>query len=67
MYWKELDKGLPKNQSMTVQRWPPENKLKTGFDLAQPKGRQAVLMALAKIRQSLLQGGEVEEGKQLLS
>jgi len=69
MYWEELSKGLPKKQSMTVQRWPSENGLKTGFDFAQPEGRQAVLTALAKIRESLLQDEENEgegEDEQLL-
>ena len=59
MYWEELGKGLPKNQSMTVQRWPARNSFKTGFDFAQPTGRREVFTALAKIRESLLQ----EEGE----
>ena len=64
MYWEELGKGLPKKQSMTVQRWPAGNGLKTGLDFAQPKGRRTVLTALAKIRESLLQEVEREEGEE---
>ncbi|CAG8648724.1 3572_t:CDS:2, partial [Paraglomus occultum] len=59
MYWEELGKGLPKNQSMTVKRWPARNSFDTSFDLAQPEGRREVFTALAKIRKSLLQ----EEGE----
>ncbi|CAG8646754.1 7905_t:CDS:2, partial [Paraglomus occultum] len=58
MYWEELGKGLPKNQSMTVKRWPAGNSFDTSFDFAQPEGRREVFTALAKIRESLLQEGE---------
>jgi hypothetical protein len=53
-YWKELESGLPKEQSVRIQRWPARNGLKSGFNLAEPTGRQQVLEALAKIRESLL-------------
>ena len=54
-YWKELDKGLPKEQKVEVKRWPTKNGLKTGFDLAEPDQRRTVLTALVRIRESLLQ------------
>ena len=57
-YWMELANGLPKGESVKVQRWPGENGLATGFDLAEPKGRRSVLRALTKIRESLLQDEE---------
>ena len=53
-YWKELGLGLPQKQSIVINRWPGENHLKSGLDLAEPDGRRAVLTALTKIRQSLL-------------
>ncbi|CAG8456235.1 13924_t:CDS:2, partial [Dentiscutata heterogama] len=55
MYWMELANGPPKEEAVKVQRWPAENGLKTGFDLAEPDGRRTVLTALVKIRESLLQ------------
>ncbi|PKY31828.1 hypothetical protein RhiirB3_449637 [Rhizophagus irregularis] len=54
-YLKEIRKGLPKRQSIEIQRWSGQNGLRTGFDFASPKGRQAVLTALARIQQFLLQ------------
>ncbi|EXX61717.1 hypothetical protein RirG_168600 [Rhizophagus irregularis DAOM 197198w] len=48
-YLKEIRKGLPKRRSIEIQRWPGQNGLRTGFDFASPKGRQAVLTALARI------------------
>ena len=54
-YWRELEDGVPHSQSVEVQRWPRENTLESGFDLAQPAGRRAVLKALVQIRESLLQ------------
>ncbi|CAG8576092.1 5536_t:CDS:2 [Paraglomus occultum] len=54
-YWRELDDGVPQSQSVEVQRWPRENTLLSGFDLAQPAGRRAVLKALVQIRELLLQ------------
>ena len=54
-YWKELGLGLPQKQSIVINRWPGENHIKSGLDLAEPDGRRAVLTALTKIRQSLLQ------------
>lgn len=53
-YWMELANGLPKEQKVEVERWPIDNGLKTGFDLAEPAGRRTVLTALTKIRESLL-------------
>ena len=71
-YWEALEKGLPKDQSVKFQRWPARNGLKSGFDLAEPNGRQAVLTALAKIRELLLreedeEGDEGEEEDEQLS
>jgi len=60
-YWKELESGLPKDQSVKIQRWPPKNGLRTGFDFAEPVGRQKVLEALTKIRESLLVESNDEE------
>lgn len=54
-YLKELSRGLPKTQSVTIRRWPKKNGLRTGFDISDSDGRQTVLMALAKIRQFLSQ------------
>ena len=54
MYWTELDYGLPQEQSIEIQRWPPDNGLTAGFDLSEPDGRRTVLTALTKIRESLL-------------
>ncbi|RHZ89724.1 hypothetical protein Glove_12g67 [Diversispora epigaea] len=54
-YWEELEKGLPKNQSVVVKRWPAKNGWKSGFNFAEPDGRREVLTALVKIRQKLLQ------------
>ena len=65
MYWMELANGLPKEESVKVQRWPAENGLMTGFDLAEPDGRRTVLTALAKIRKSLLQEEDKGEDEQL--
>ncbi|CAG8526899.1 4114_t:CDS:2 [Paraglomus occultum] len=53
-YWEELLFGLPKQQSIVIKRWPGANGLRTGFDLAEPDGRQKVLTALIKIRQYLI-------------
>ena len=57
----ELDNGLPKKQKVEVERWPIENGLRTGFDLAEPDGRRTVLTELVKIRESLLQEKDKEE------
>ncbi|CAG8709130.1 3430_t:CDS:2 [Ambispora leptoticha] len=54
VYWLELEEGLPTKQSVEIRRWPPQNGLKTGFDLAEPDGRQTVLTSLIKLRQFLL-------------
>ncbi|EXX70137.1 hypothetical protein RirG_090090 [Rhizophagus irregularis DAOM 197198w] len=53
-YLMELDKGLPQRQSVKIQRWPANNDLRAGFDLAEPNGRRSVLTAFAKIRSSFL-------------
>ncbi|CAB4394260.1 unnamed protein product [Rhizophagus irregularis] len=52
-YWEELGEGLPNNQSVIIERWPGENGLKTGVDLADPDGRRSVLRALIRIRETL--------------
>lgn len=48
-YWNELVDGCPRNQSITVTRWPASSDPKKGFDLAEPNGRQAVLDAFNRI------------------
>ncbi|RHZ80756.1 hypothetical protein Glove_132g70 [Diversispora epigaea] len=53
IYWKELEKGLPKKQSIEIQRWPADNSLRSGFDLAEPDGRRTVLNSLFKISRFL--------------
>ncbi|RHZ75851.1 hypothetical protein Glove_209g101 [Diversispora epigaea] len=53
-YWKDLEKGLPKDSLIEVQRWPTMNGLMEGFDFAKPEGRKIVLEALAKFRHFLL-------------
>ncbi|CAG8435354.1 5565_t:CDS:1, partial [Diversispora eburnea] len=50
----ELDKGLPKKQSVEIKRWQSENGWKDGFNFTEPKERQKVLTALVKIWQKLL-------------
>ena len=59
-YWMELEKGLPNKQKFEIERWPAENGLTTGFDLAEPDGRRTVLTELVKIRESLLQEEDKE-------
>ncbi|CAG8628887.1 5305_t:CDS:2 [Paraglomus occultum] len=54
-YWKELKKGLPQKQTITILRWPGGSDPNAGLDLAEPAGRRSVLRALVKIRESLLQ------------
>ncbi|CAG8644716.1 3397_t:CDS:2 [Ambispora leptoticha] len=54
IYWKELEEGLPKVQSIEIRRWPAKNSLRSGFDLAEPSGRETVLKSLLKIRQFLV-------------
>ncbi|CAG8642012.1 1934_t:CDS:2, partial [Diversispora eburnea] len=39
-YWKELEKGLLKEQSIEILRWPANNGLRSGFDLANPDQRE---------------------------
>ncbi|CAB4419323.1 unnamed protein product [Rhizophagus irregularis] len=53
LYWKELQDGLPKTE-VKIERWPAENGLETGYDLAEPDGRQNALTALIRLRESLL-------------
>jgi len=54
LYWMELANGLPERQSARIERWPAENGLMTGFDLAEPAGRQSALTALIRICETLL-------------
>src|SRR5205823_12238729 len=54
LYWMELENGLPERQRVRIERWPAENGLMTGFDLAEPAGRRSALTALIRIRESLL-------------
>ncbi|CAJ0632552.1 13845_t:CDS:2 [Entrophospora sp. SA101] len=54
-YWDELGIGCPRQQSITVLRWPGNSSDPiVGFDLAEPNGRRDVLEALSRIRQYLL-------------
>ncbi|CAG8773378.1 13031_t:CDS:2, partial [Racocetra persica] len=53
-YWEELDLGLPKDQLVVIERWPPKNGKDEGLDISKIGGRKAVLTALAKIRKYLL-------------
>lgn len=53
-YWEELGVGLPSKQSVIIVRWPGENGLETGVDLAEPGGRRLVLSALIRIREALI-------------
>jgi len=54
-YFEELGKGLPRKQSVMIERWSGTNGKTTGLDLIGPEGRKAVLNALIKIRQYLLE------------
>jgi hypothetical protein len=54
-YWKEIKRGLPRKNEITVLRWPPGINPITGLDFAEPDGRRAILTALVKIRQFILQ------------
>ena len=54
-YWKELKRGLPRKQSITILRWPGGDNPESGLDLAEPAGRHLVLEALVKLHESLLQ------------
>ncbi|CAG8509458.1 1130_t:CDS:2 [Ambispora leptoticha] len=53
-YWSEFKRGLPKEASVNVKRWPGVNGKQDGLDLVEPDGRREVLGALTKIRQFLL-------------
>ncbi|KAF0424571.1 hypothetical protein F8M41_006496 [Gigaspora margarita] len=54
-YWDELGDGCPRQQSLTIFRWPGNSSDPfEGFDLAEPDGRRSVLEALCKIRHYLL-------------
>ena len=53
-YWEELDEGLPKDHSVEIQRWPAENVLQGGLDLAEPDAREKVITSLTKIRQFIM-------------
>ncbi|CAG8666276.1 8219_t:CDS:1, partial [Diversispora eburnea] len=48
-YWRELAKGLPKDNSVEIKRWPEKNDDRSGLDLADSDERKAVLTALIKI------------------
>jgi hypothetical protein len=48
-YWNELANGCPRNQSITVTRWPASSDPLNGLDLAEPNGRQAVLDAFCRL------------------
>ncbi|PKY38106.1 hypothetical protein RhiirA4_451047 [Rhizophagus irregularis] len=50
-YLEKLDEGLPQEQKIEILRWPNRNGAKTGYNLAQPNGRQNVLISLVKIRE----------------
>ncbi|CAH1764817.1 9945_t:CDS:2 [Entrophospora sp. SA101] len=55
-YWDELGIGCPRQQSITIFRWPGNSSVPfVGFDLAEPHGRKNVLEALCKIRQFILE------------
>ena len=55
-YWDELAIGCPRQQSITIFRWPGDSSNPfVGFDLAEPNGRINVLEALCKIRQYILE------------
>nr|CAG8512694.1 13711_t:CDS:2 [Entrophospora candida] len=54
-YWYELGIGCPRQQSITVLRWPGNSGDPiVGFDLAEPNGRRGVLEALSRIHQYIL-------------
>ncbi|CAH1763961.1 4826_t:CDS:2 [Entrophospora sp. SA101] len=55
MYWKELKRDLPQNQTIKILRWPGENGTESGLDLAVPEERHMIFETITKIRQSLLQ------------
>ncbi|POG82540.1 hypothetical protein GLOIN_2v1469833 [Rhizophagus irregularis DAOM 181602=DAOM 197198] len=50
-YLEELDEGLLQEQKIEILRWPNRNGAKTSYNLAQPNGRQNVLISLVKIRE----------------
>ncbi|RHZ75847.1 hypothetical protein Glove_209g61 [Diversispora epigaea] len=54
-YWEELESGLPKINSVVIDRWPAMNELKNDLDFAEPEKRKIVLEALTKIREYILQ------------
>ena len=54
-YWKELEDGLPKLQSVNILRWPTQDRDEAGYDLTRPDHRKAVFSALVRIREHLLQ------------
>nr|CAG8661479.1 5656_t:CDS:2 [Entrophospora candida] len=55
-YWDELGAGCPRQQSVTIFRWPGNSsKPSAGFDLAEPVGRRNVLESLCKIRHYILE------------
>ncbi|CAG8744693.1 1571_t:CDS:1, partial [Dentiscutata erythropus] len=54
-YWKELDYGLPRKESIIIKRWPEDVHPTGGLDITEPSGRQNVLGAFFTIRKLLMQ------------
>ncbi|CAG8432915.1 4744_t:CDS:2 [Diversispora eburnea] len=54
-YWEELDKGLPKKQSVEIKRWQAENSWKDGFNFAEPKEKAKSANSIDQIWQKLSQ------------
>ncbi|RIA84893.1 hypothetical protein C1645_831614 [Glomus cerebriforme] len=55
-YFEELTEGgLPQEQSVEILRWPEENILKAGLNIAEPEGRYEVLEILVRIRKHLVE------------
>lgn len=51
-YWQELDIGCPKQQSITITRYPGNDSDPiNGFDLSTQNGRLNVIVALYQLRQ----------------
>nr|CAG8657827.1 7430_t:CDS:2 [Entrophospora candida] len=55
-YWDELGIGCPRQQSLTIFKWPGNSSdPRVGFDLTEPDRRRNVLESLCKILQSTLE------------
>jgi hypothetical protein len=52
-YLLEFKDGLPRHQSIEILRWPKENNIFKGLNLAEPEGRREVLETLARLSQYL--------------